>query len=108
MTVEKRFCVILTTCGNKEEAEGLSRLLIEKKLAACVQITGVTSFYEWEKEIQKDDELLLVIKARADLYSEIEGALSDNHSYEVPEIIKIPIEDGLDSYLGWIDKVSRK
>jgi periplasmic divalent cation tolerance protein len=108
MTVEKRYCVVLTTCGDKDEAEGLARLLVEKRLAACVQISGVTSVYEWEKEIQRDDELLLVIKARADLYGEIEGAISDNHSYEVPEIIKIPIEEGLDAYLGWIDEVSRK
>ncbi len=108
MTGEKRYCVILTTCGDEGEAEVLARLLIEKKLAACVQITGVTSLYEWEKEIQKDKELLLVIKARADLYGDIERAISDNHSYEIPEIIKIPIEDGLDAYLGWVDEVSRK
>jgi len=108
MTVKNRYCVVLTTCGDKDEAERLASLLVEKRLAACVQMSGVTSLYEWEKEIQKDNETLLVIKARADLYGEIEGAISDNHSYEVPEIIKIPIEEGLDAYLGWIDEVSRK
>lgn len=108
MTGENGYCVILTTCGDKEEAERLAQMLLTKRLAACVQISGVTSLYEWENEIQKDNELLLVIKARADLYGEIERAISDNHSYEVPEIIKIPIESGLEAYLGWIDTVSRK
>lgn len=108
MTGERKCCVILTTCSDKKEAEGLARLLVEQRLAGCVQISAVTSLYEWEEEIQKDDECLLLIKARSDLYSEIEGVISGNHSYEVPEIIKIPIEDGLDAYLGWIDRVSRK
>ena len=108
MTQHNEYCVILTTCGDEEEAERLARLLIEKKLAACIQLTGVTSFYEWERKVNRDSEILLLIKTRSSLYEEIESVISENHSYELPEIIKLSIDNGLDGYLGWIDEVSRK
>jgi periplasmic divalent cation tolerance protein len=100
------YCVILTTCGKKEEAEKLACSLIENHLAACVQVAGVISFYEWEKKVNKDEELLLLIKAKNSLYKRIEAFICQNHSYEIPEIIALPIRDGLENYFKWMDDVS--
>lgn len=107
MSESKEYCVILTTCGNSEEAEKLARLLIESRLAACVQIAGVTSFYEWDDAVNRDDEKLLLIKAKSAHYDRIEEFISQNHSYDVPEIVQLPISAGSDPYLKWIAAVSR-
>ncbi len=102
------YCMVLTTCGNKEEAEKLAGLLLRERLAACVQMTAITSFYEWKKELNKDEELLLLMKTRVDLYDELEKFISTHHSYEEPEIVRLPIEGGSAGYLGWIDEVTGK
>ncbi|MBW2544162.1 MAG: divalent-cation tolerance protein CutA [Deltaproteobacteria bacterium] len=107
MPESKKYCVILTTCGNREEAEKLARLLIESRLAACVQLTGVTSFYEWDGAVNRDDEKLLLIKAKSTHYDRIEEFISKNHSYDVPEIIQLPISGGSETYLKWIAAVSK-
>ena len=106
MSQAKEYCVILTTCANQEEAQRLAQLRVESGLAACVQITGVTSFYEWDGAVNKDNEQLLLIKAKSVHYNEIEEFISQNHRYDVPEIIQIPITDGSDTYLKWIAAVS--
>ncbi|MDD5723483.1 MAG: divalent-cation tolerance protein CutA [Syntrophales bacterium] len=106
MAQVKEYCVILTTCANQEEAERLARLLVESRLAACVQMTGVTSFYEWDGAINRDDEKLLLIKAPSASYGDIEAFIARNHSYDVPEIIQIPIRAGSKTYLKWIDTVT--
>ncbi|MDO9515256.1 MAG: divalent-cation tolerance protein CutA [Syntrophales bacterium] len=107
MAQATKYCVILTTCANREEAEKLARLLVESKLAACVQMTGVTSFYEWDGALNRDDEHLLLIKAPSSSYGEIEAFISHNHSYDVPEIIQLPIRAGSEAYLKWIDTVTK-
>ncbi len=101
------YSVILTTCGSRDEAERLARLLVETRLAACVQVTGVTSFYEWDGALNRDDEQLLLIKAPSASYGAIEECISRNHSYDVPEIVRIPITAGSDAYLHWIDAVTK-
>jgi len=107
MPESKEYCVILTTCGSKEEAEKLALLLVESRLAACAQIAGVTSFYEWDGAVNRDNEQLLLIKAKSAHYDKIEEFISRNHSYDVPEIIQIPISDGSKAYLKWIAAVSK-
>jgi periplasmic divalent cation tolerance protein len=102
-----QYCVILTTCGGRDEAERLAGLLVELKLAACVQMAGVTSFYEWDGAINRDDEQLLVIKAPSASYGEIEKVISLNHSYDLPEIICVPVTAGSGAYLHWIDTVTK-
>ena len=102
-----RYCMVLTTCPNEEEARKIASLLIQEHLAACVQTTGITSFYEWKGTVNTEGEQLLLIKARADRYGDIESFILKNHSYEVPEIVMIPIERGSATYLRWIDEVSR-
>jgi periplasmic divalent cation tolerance protein len=106
MAQAKEYCAILTTCANREEAEHLARLLVESRLAACVQMTGVTSFYEWDGALNRDDEQLLLIKAPSASYGKIEEFISRNHSYDVPEIVQIPIREGSKAYLKWIDTVT--
>ena len=97
-------CVIFTTAGSKEEADKLSRGLVENKLAFCVNtIPKIQSTYYWEDKIHVDEELLLIIKTRKDRYDALEAWITANHSYEVPEIIAMPIEQGLPAYLSGID-----
>lgn len=95
------FCVILTT-SSKDEAERLAEMLVSRKLAACVQIVNIASTYMWQGKITKEAEFLLLIKTTAHLYPAVETAIMENHSYEVPEIIQIPITRGLPAYLTWV------
>jgi periplasmic divalent cation tolerance protein len=96
-------CVILTTTGNRDEADRLAELLVSRKLAACVQIVSIASVYIWKGELQKEPEHLLLIKTTSDRYADVEAAIAANHSYEVPEIIQLPVMQGLGRYLAWID-----
>jgi len=97
-------CVIFITAGSKEEAEKISRGLVESKLAFCVStLPKVQSTYYWEDKIHVDKEFLLIVKTRQDQYEALEAWVKNNHSYEVPEIIVLPIEQGLPSYLNGID-----
>jgi len=98
------YCVVLTTAGSYEEAHRLAEILVSRQLAACVQINDVTSFYTWNGALRREPEHLLLIKTRAALYAAVQAAILENHSYEVPEIIQLPIQQGLDRYLAWIDE----
>jgi periplasmic divalent cation tolerance protein len=97
-------CVIFITAGSKEEAEKLSRGLVEEKLAFCVNtVSGIQSTYHWQGKIHVDDEILLIVKTRQDRYEALEQWVKKNHSYDVPEIISLHIEKGLPEYLKGID-----
>ena len=97
-------CVIFITAGSKEEAEKISLGLVESKLAFCVStLPKVQSTYYWEDKIHVDKEFLLIVKTRQDQYEALETWVKNNHSYEVPEIIALPIEQGLPAYLNGID-----
>jgi periplasmic divalent cation tolerance protein len=98
------YCLITTTAGSQDEAEHLANLLVRERLAACVQISRIFRVYTWEETLHKDEEWLLLIKTRADLYEQVEGALHAHHSYEIPEIICVPITQGAAPYLAWIDE----
>ena len=97
------YSVIITTCPDKDSAKGIARRLVERRLAACVQMLPIESVYRWDSEICDDSEVMLLIKSRTMLYDRIAAAIRENHAYEVPEIIQIPITDGLPAYLRWID-----
>ncbi len=97
------YCVIMTTTGSQDEAEALAEKMVSEHLAACVQILHITSYYTWEGKPNKDSEWLLLIKTRTDCYQGIENFIQANHSYDVPELLQIPINQGLESYLEWID-----
>jgi periplasmic divalent cation tolerance protein len=97
-------CVIFITAGSKEEADKISRGLVEEKLAFCVStIPKIQSTYYWEDKIHVDEEFLLIVKTRKDRYDDLETWVKTNHSYEVPEVICLPIEQGLPAYLNGID-----
>ena len=107
MTKEVRMdehCVIFITAGSKEEADKLSRGMIEKKLAFCVNtVPGIQSTYHWKGKLHVDDEILLIAKTRQQNYGALENWVKQNHSYDVPEIISLPIQKGLPEYLKAID-----
>ncbi len=100
--------VVLVTCGSNEEAERIARALVEARLAACVNILGpVRSIYRWEGKLNDDKEVLLLIKTSRSLFDQVRHAVEKAHSYEVPEVICLPIIDGAPNYLNWLtDSVS--
>ena len=99
-----RYQIILCTCPDKDTAEKIARLLVTDKLAACINILpGITSIYLWHEQIELAQEHLLVIKANKTAYEAIETTIKKHHPYELPEIIAVPIENGLPEYLDWID-----
>jgi periplasmic divalent cation tolerance protein len=97
--------VVFTTCNSQEQGAQLARHLIEHRLAACVNIlTGVRSFYRWKGEIEQASEVVLLIKSRRDVFDKLREAIGQLHSYEIPEVIALPIVDGSDAYLSWLDR----
>lgn len=102
--MKPEFQVILCTCPNQETATKLARSVVEKKLAACVNIIPtLTSVYWWNDQVETASECLLMIKSAASHYEALETALRHDHPYEVPEIIALPIQNGLSAYLNWIE-----
>ena len=96
--------IVHSTCSTREEAERLAHALVGSRLAACVAITpGVTSVYRWQGAIEQSEEWSLSIKTRRDLFPALQAELSRLHSYQVPEILAIPVLDGSEAYLAWMD-----
>ena len=106
----KEFCMLeyridLCTIDSIKNANELAHNLVKARLAACVNIvSGVTSVYEWENAICEENEYLLIIKTKSDLYKKLETKIKEFHPYEVPEIISLKIDNGSKSYLDWIEK----
>lgn len=99
--------IILTTCPDQLQAETLANSLIEAGLAACVNIIpGLTSIYKWKGELTSGTEVQLVIKTHSKRYPEVENHIAALHPYELPEIISVPITNGLPDYLTWIDSAT--
>lgn len=100
---------VLTTTETKDDAQQIAQVLLEKRLAGCVQIVGpVTSSYWWEGEIASSEEYLCIIKSRDDLFPQLEKAIQEAHSYDVPEILAVPVVTGSQTYLGWLNKELRE
>lgn len=96
--------VVLSTCGSAEEAEQLARKLVEERLAACVNVLSpVRSFYRWKGIIEDAAEWLLVIKTSRPLFDRLRSLLEFSHSWEVPEILAIPVLDASPNYLAWME-----
>lgn len=100
---------IITTTEKKADAEKISQILVEKKLAGCVQIIGpITSTFWWEEKIDKAEEWLCLIKTNKNLYNELEQAIRSVHPYKVPEILAISVITGSKDYLSWLESVLKK
>jgi periplasmic divalent cation tolerance protein len=97
--------VVLSTCATEEQAVNMARHLVDNRLAACVNILpGARSIYRWKGATEDAAEWLLIIKSRRDLFDAIRAAIAKLHTYEVPEVIAVPVVDGSESYLAWLDR----
>lgn len=97
--------LVYSTCPDRNCAEQIAQQLVELRLAACVSIApGLTSIYRWKELVERDEELLLIIKTSERSYSALETKLNELHPYELPEIVAIRIERGHPQYLNWIDE----
>jgi periplasmic divalent cation tolerance protein len=97
--------LILSTAPDQETARLLATSLVEQRLAACVTILPqATSVYEWQGKLERSGESLLLIKSTKDNYSAVEAALRTLHPYELPEILAVPVEQGLQGYLDWVER----
>ena len=106
MSTKINFIVVLVTTSNKAEAEKISQALLKEKLIACANIINtVTSFFFWSGKIDKAEECLVVMKSRLDLFGKLEERLRGLHSYEVPEVLALPIVEGSKAYLDWMGEV---
>ena len=102
-SVPQSAILVLTALPERAGAEALARELLAARLAACIQIGAtVRSLYHWRGEIETADEIPIAIKTRAGLYSRVEAAIRRRHPYELPEIVAVPISNGLPAYLDWI------
>lgn len=106
--METPYCVVFVTVPDKAAADKMAEAMVTSKLAACVNVVpGVTSVYHWEGKLERSTELLLVVKTRKDLIPEVCDFVKKNHSYKVPEVISLGIDDGHGPYLDWVGARTR-
>lgn len=96
------FCLVMTATDQEAHADSLAAQLVEARLAACVQVQAIKSFYEWQGRPEVAREWLLMIKTREPLYGELERFIRAHHHYETPEVVCLPITAGAADYLAWV------
>ena len=102
---EKKHIIALNTCPDENVASNIATKLVENDLAACVNIIpAIKSVYRWQGKIEQDNEVLLIIKTRKDVFNRLETLIREHHPYELPEIVAVPIDTGLKEYLNWMDE----
>lgn len=102
------FVQVVTTTATKQDAERIGTAVLERRLAACVQIAGpISSSYWWQGTLETAEEWWCVMKSRGDLFAELERAIRSVHPYEEPEILAIPVVEGSQGYLNWLDRELR-
>lgn len=94
---------VMTTVGSQEEAQAIARRLVERKLAACVQISAIESCYEWEGAVQMDKEQRLLVKTTAERYADVEAAILELHSYGLPAIVAFDLTQAHEPFAAWIE-----
>ena len=102
MSTEDEFCVVMSTIDTEASAMELAQGMVQSRLAACVQIQPIRSFYVWNEQPHSEPEWLLLIKTRLSHYGALEDFIRSRHGYEVPEIIQLPIRAGSAAYLRWV------
>jgi periplasmic divalent cation tolerance protein len=99
------FIQIMSTTATKDEAERIARHLVEQRLAACGQVTGpLVSVYRWQGEMERTEEWLCTLKTRKSHFAEAAAAIRELHTYKCPEIVAVPIVQGSDDYLTWLEQ----
>ena len=97
--------VALTTLGNLEDARKLARALVDARLVACATLLpGATSVYRWEGQITEEPEVVVLLKTEAAKWEALEAAVREWHPYRVPELVAMPVDRGLESYLRWVER----
>lgn len=100
--------LVLSTAASQAEASRIAEELVERRLAACVNIVGrVQSFYRWEDKLQRAEEFLIIIKTLKAHEEQLRAAIRELHSYDLPEFVAIPVESGSQDYLEWVDSCIR-
>jgi periplasmic divalent cation tolerance protein len=95
---------VFTTTDTKENARQIAKRVVEKNLAACAQVIGpISSIFWWKNNINEEEEWLIIIKSKKNLYDDLEHAIMKVHKYEIPEILAVPVLAGAKSYLEWLD-----
>jgi periplasmic divalent cation tolerance protein len=107
--MKEKYIQVITTIDTKEDAEKITEILLNRRLAGCIQIIGpVTSTYWWKNKIEKASEWLCIVKSTKNLFEEIKQSIREIHPYETPEIISIPIVNGDNDYLKWLQDKLKK
>ncbi|NJO73655.1 MAG: divalent-cation tolerance protein CutA [Leptolyngbyaceae cyanobacterium RM1_406_9] len=103
--VSGQYGIVLVTTASREEAEAIAQTLVRERLAACVNFMPIQSIYTWQGKVHQAEEWQLVIKTNLNRFAHLEAKIREIHSYEVPEIIALPILVGSQSYLNWISEM---
>lgn len=98
------YCIAMTTLEDEEGASRFARAVVEAKLAACVQLLHIRSTFSWEDAVEDASEVLVLMKTRTSVYDRLQQFVCDNHPYDVPEILQIPVTTGYAPYLSWINR----
>jgi periplasmic divalent cation tolerance protein len=96
------FCLVTTSMDDRDFAYQLAKNLVDLRLAACVQVTPISSTYRWKGKINVENEYLLTIKTLTRLYTPLVKIIQEQHPYELPEILRLPVDSGFQPYLDWI------
>ena len=107
--MKEKYIQVITTTDNKEDSEKISDILLNRRLAGCIQIIGpITSAYWWKDRIEKASEWLCIIKSMKNLFEDINQSIREIHPYETPEILAVPIVNGDKDYLKWLEDTLKK
>lgn len=105
--MSRPYLVVLTTTNSKANVDAIVAAVLAKKLAACIQVIPIESHYVWQGQVNNEPEFLLLLKAKAADYDDLAAAICAVHTYEVPEVVSLPVENGSEGYLNWIAAVTR-
>lgn len=101
------FCLALTTVPDEPQAQALAERLVRERLAACVQLVAIRSVYVWNDALCREPEWLLLIKTRSALWEALQAAVRRGHSYQTPELLRLPVDAGSPDYLAWLAAACR-
>ncbi|OEF27616.1 divalent-cation tolerance protein CutA [Vibrio rumoiensis] len=107
MESQEGYAIVLSTTNDEESRQAIIEALLNEKLAACIQVMPISSYYQWHGEVNCDEESLMIIKILHRHYIEVERVILAHHNYQVPQVVMLPIETGFHEYLQWIQKSSK-